>query len=82
MFNPKQYRDKAAEYSERGKTASGPNETREFAQLEKSFMTLADNEQWLADHYEQTVHAVEADGAAEPAVPGDGERECDSDPRC
>src|SRR5438552_16702194 len=33
MFNPKQYRDKAAEYSERAKTANGTNETREFEQL-------------------------------------------------
>ena len=48
MFNTKQYRDKAAEYSERGKSANGENEVHEFGQLEKSFTTLADNEQWLS----------------------------------
>jgi hypothetical protein len=61
MFNPKQYRDKAAEYSERAKTASGPNETREFAQLEKSFTTLADNEQWLSDNHQKMVQTGAAD---------------------
>ena len=36
MFNPKQYRDRADEYSERGKTANGANEIHEFEQLEKT----------------------------------------------
>jgi len=55
MFNSKQYRDKAAEYSERSKEASEPNETNEFKQLEKSFTALADNEQWLSDNHQKTV---------------------------
>jgi hypothetical protein len=49
MFSPKQYRDKAVEYAERGRTATGSNEAQEFKQLEKSFTILADNEQWLHD---------------------------------
>ena len=61
MFNPKQYRDKAAEYSERGKTASGPNESHEFERLEKSFTTLANNEQWLSDNHQKTVRSPDAD---------------------
>lgn len=61
MFNPQLYRDKAAEYSERGKAASGPNETHEFEQLEKSFTTLADNEQWLSDNHQKTVRTSGAD---------------------
>jgi hypothetical protein len=48
MFNTKQFRDKAAEDLERGKTANGANEVHEFGKLEKSFTTLADNEQWLS----------------------------------
>ena len=64
MFNPKQYRDKADEYSERGKTANGPNEIHEFEQLEKSFRTLADNEQWLADNHQKTVRSPGADAPA------------------
>jgi len=58
MFNTKQYRDKAAEYSDRGKAANGPNESRELEQLEKSFTTLADNEQWLSDNHRKTVRTA------------------------
>ena len=57
MFNPKQYRDRAAEYSERGRTANGADEIHEFGRLEKSFTTLADNEQWLSDNHQKTVRA-------------------------
>ena len=59
MFNPKQYRDKAVEYSQRGKAASGSNEIREFDQLEKSFTALADNELWLADNHQKTMRALD-----------------------
>lgn len=61
MFNPKQYRDKAAEYSERGKAANGLSESREFKRLEKSFTALADNEQWLSDTHQKTVRRPSAD---------------------
>lgn len=61
MFDPKKYRDKAAEYFERGKTAIGLNEAHEFGRLEKSFTTLADNEQWLSDNHKNTLHAPGAD---------------------
>ncbi len=60
MFNPKEYRDKAEDCSERGKTASGPGESHEFERLEKSYSTLADNEQWLSNNHHKTVHASDA----------------------
>ncbi len=59
MFTPEQYRVKAAEYGELLKTTTAPREIREYRQLERSFATLADNEQWLADHHHNTVHAPE-----------------------
>jgi hypothetical protein len=59
MFTPKQYRAKAVEYGERIRTSTNPNEKREFRQLEGSFAVLADNEQWLKKHQNQTVHAAE-----------------------
>ena len=62
MYNPKQYRDKAAEYSVRAKAAHGASEFRKFDQLEKSFTTLADNEQWLSDNHDMTVHALDTVG--------------------
>ena len=63
MYNPKQYRDKAAEYSMRAKAADGASESREFGQLEKSFTTLADNEQWLSDNHDKTLLGPGASGS-------------------
>ena len=57
MFTTKQYRDKAAEYQMRRDTAVTPAEKREYQALEQRFTTLADNEQWLSDNYNKTVHS-------------------------
>lgn len=57
MFTIQQYRSKAAEYTELAKTAHSPAELREFQALERRFTTLADNDQWLADNHQRTVHA-------------------------
>jgi hypothetical protein len=57
MFTTKQYRDKAAEYHLRRGTAITPEEKREYQDLEQRFTTLADNEQWLSDNYNKTVHS-------------------------
>ena len=53
MFTAKQYRAKAAEYTELLKAASLPAETREFRKLEQSYLTLAENEEWMADNREK-----------------------------
>jgi hypothetical protein len=58
MFTPKQYRTKAAEYSQLVKTANSSAEAREFQELERSFAVLADNEQWLRDNHAKTMHAT------------------------
>jgi hypothetical protein len=62
MFTPKQYRAKAAEYAELVKTATNPNELREFRELEQTFTALAENEQWITDNRGKTVHAMERAG--------------------
>jgi hypothetical protein len=54
MSTAKQYRAKAAEYTELLKTASLPSEAREFRDLEQSFITLAENDEWLVDNLEKT----------------------------
>jgi hypothetical protein len=69
MFTSEQYRAKAAEYIELAKTANTPNEVREFEKLEQSFTELADNQQWVADHHEQTLHAAEDGEAAKLTFP-------------
>ncbi len=74
MFAPERFRAKAAEFRELAKTANSPDEeARAFAQREASFIVLADNEQWLADHHGQTVHAGDANGivGATPVLVGD-----------
>ena len=60
MFTPELFRAKAAEYKELAKTANDQDDAREFERRERSFALLADNEQWLVDHYPQTLHAVDA----------------------
>jgi hypothetical protein len=57
MFTPEQYRAKAAEYAELAKIANSPNEMHEFRKLERSYTGLADNEQWLVDNNDKTVHS-------------------------
>ena len=59
MSTLKQYRARAAEYSRLVKTANSHNEVREFQRLERSFAVLADNEQWLSDNHDKTVHAAQ-----------------------
>ena len=53
MFTAKQYRARAAEYTELLKAASLPAETREFRKREQSYLTLAENEEWMADNLEK-----------------------------
>jgi len=59
MFTPELYRAKAAEFTELARTANNVDAAREFQRREHAFTVLADNEQWLADHHEQTVPAME-----------------------
>jgi rubrerythrin len=61
MFTPGQYREKAVGYRKLVKTANGPNERREFQELEQRFTVLADNEQWHSDNHDNTVRAAAPD---------------------
>jgi hypothetical protein len=58
MFTAQQYRAKAIEYSYLVKIATGPNELREYQQLERRFTELADNAQWVADNHSKTEHTI------------------------
>jgi hypothetical protein len=61
MFTATQYRAKAAEYTELRKAATLPAETREFRRLEQSYLTLAENEEWMVGNPEK----INCQGAAE-----------------
>ena len=50
MLTAEQYRAKAAEYTELLKAASLPAEGHEFRRLERTYLVLAENEEWMADN--------------------------------
>src|ERR1700730_10402172 len=56
MFPAEQYRVKAAEYAALLRNMScSPNETSEFRNLEQTYTTLAENEEWMAINIDKTV---------------------------
>jgi hypothetical protein len=61
MFKSQHYRAKAAEYGERVKSAAGPDESRRFEELQDRLASLADNEQALANNYDDAVQVAEQD---------------------
>jgi hypothetical protein len=58
-----QYRAKAAVYAALAKTAPSASECREFSALERNFISLAANEDWLAEDPNRAVAPVAADQA-------------------
>jgi hypothetical protein len=60
MFTPEQFRAKAAQYAELVNASTIASETREFQALEQRFTALANNEQWLADNYDKTLHTPDS----------------------
>jgi rubrerythrin len=77
MFNAKQFRAKAAEFGDRIETSSTSNEKREYQQLQRKFAELADNEQWLADNHEQTLHAADKEPPAVTVLAQEAEHKHD-----
>jgi hypothetical protein len=57
MFASQHYRALAAEHKERAHRAITLKEKRKLQNLEQSFTTLAENEEWLSNNYHKTVHA-------------------------
>jgi hypothetical protein len=56
MFTADQFRAKAAEFRAMlTNIARSPNETREFQDLERTYTTLAENEEWMAVHIDKTI---------------------------
>ncbi len=53
MLAAEQYRAKAAEYTELLKAASLSAEGDEFRRLKRSYLVLAENEEWMADNRER-----------------------------
>src|SRR5207302_9051300 len=56
MFTADQLRPKAAEFRALlTNMARSQNETREFRDLEQTYTTLAENEEWMAVHIDKTI---------------------------
>ena len=76
MLTAEQNRAKAAEYTELLKAASLPAEVHEFQRLERSYLMLAENEEWMAGNHDK-INIRGADensyGNSVPASDGSGE---------
>jgi hypothetical protein len=56
MFSAEQYRAKAAEFwALLTNTPRSPNETNEFRDLEQTYTTLAENEEWMAGNRDKVI---------------------------
>jgi len=82
MSTSTQYRAKAIEYGELVKTSTGSDEKNKFQALQGSFTELADNEQWLADNYQMTLHPRRRHDPMAPLSPTKRSTSCGaSEPR-
>jgi hypothetical protein len=64
MFKSKQYRAKSAEYGELIKASDDTGQIRKLQGSKDSFSSLADNEEWLADNFDRTIHDKQPGRAA------------------
>jgi hypothetical protein len=65
MFSSKQYRAKAAEFRDLlADPLLSANEASEFRNLEQSYTTLAENEEWLAININKTFASQQEPGHA------------------
>jgi hypothetical protein len=55
MFTAEQFRAKAAECAESLKNSVVPSEIREFQRARQSFSLLAQNKDWLAEHFDKLI---------------------------
>jgi len=73
MFKSQQYRAKATECGELVKGSTGVEESRKFQALKDRFVSLADNEQGLAESYHDAVHIAKHDRSRGAALAAEEE---------
>jgi hypothetical protein len=65
MFSAKQYRAKAAEFRALlTNMPLSPNEMSEFRNLEQTYTTLAENDEWMTTNIDKRIHRGEGRGEA------------------
>ena len=74
MFKHTQYRAKATEYGDLARSSIDSSQSGDFQTLEQKFTVLADNEQWLADKYQDSVFGAEQDRSNEITLADEEER--------
>jgi len=74
MFKSKQYRAEAAKYGERVKGSTDLDEGRKLQELQDRLVSLADNEQRLADDYHDAVHVIGPDQSRGAVLASEEER--------
>jgi len=73
MFRSQQYRAKAAEYGELVRSSGGSDESHTLQQMQERLVSLADNEQRLADNYDDALQVVEQDRSRGAALAAEEE---------
>ncbi|WP_244066141.1 hypothetical protein [Bradyrhizobium sp. Ce-3] len=74
MFKSKQYRAEAAEYAERVKDSTDPDEGRKLQELQDRLVSRAEREQGLADDFHDAVHVAGPDQPRGAALASEEER--------
>ena len=72
-FKSQQYRAKAAVYGELVKSSGGSDESRNFQKLQERLASRADNEQALADDFDNAVQVAEQDRSQGAALAAEEE---------
>ena len=73
MFKSQQYRTKAAAYGELIKRSSSQGESRKFQEQQDRLASLADNEQELADNFDNAINVAEQDRSRGAALAAEEE---------
>jgi hypothetical protein len=68
MFKPQQYRAEAAEFGERARGSTGPDESRQREELQNHHASLAGSEQGLPDNCDNALHVAEQDRSSGAAL--------------
>lgn len=68
MFTADQFRAKAAEYTAQIDNAAIPSEAGVLRRLQESFLSLAQNEDWLANNLDKIIRSQDVEAAGEQAA--------------
>lgn len=74
MFDSQKYRDASENYGALARSADNACDVANFRKLEKSSLALAENEEWLSNNHEHTLHSSESSGLSSLELAAEEER--------